>query len=328
MNPTERLLDLISYCRSRHNGVTLNFIMDHYSISKRTAQRMTSQLEYIFPNCIIEFEDDGRKIWKLRQTGYDPLLTLTSDDLATLDLAGQSLKINEDKDLCHRFDALQNKLKAHIPEPEMLKIEPDLDALLISQGFAFRPFPVENINIEVTRKLTEAIKRSETIIAHYGNRAGNTTKLELAPYGFVIGSRRYLVAYPVENGKQRVPLRYRIETLSNIEFSGEVFIRDKEFDLAEFSSWAFGSYYHDDEYDEVIWKFSGKAAERAANFCFHPNQEVSQSRESTIVKFWAAGWLEMTWYLYQWGDEVEVLKPDGLRKMVQAYQRSDFDALP
>jgi predicted DNA-binding transcriptional regulator YafY len=42
----------------------------------------------------------------------------------------------------------------------------------------------------------------------------------------------------------------------------------------------------------------------------------------------ASGWLEMAWHLYQWGDAVEVLAPEALRRMVEGHRRSDFEALP
>ena len=53
-----------------------------------------------------------------------------------------------------------------------------------------------------------------------------------------------------------------------------------------------------------------------------------QEDGSLIVRFHAAGWLEMAWHLYQWGDKVEVVEPEGLRALVEDHRRSDFDALP
>ena len=49
---------------------------------------------------------------------------------------------------------------------------------------------------------------------------------------------------------------------------------------------------------------------------------------SLIVRFHAAGWLEMAWFLYQWGDAVEGLAPQKLRDMTAGYRRSEFEALP
>jgi predicted DNA-binding transcriptional regulator YafY len=36
----------------------------------------------------------------------------------------------------------------------------------------------------------------------------------------------------------------------------------------------------------------------------------------------------MAWHLYQWGDQVDVLKPKILHEMVAQHQRNDFAALP
>ena len=68
---------------------------------------------------------------------------------------------------------------------------------------------------------------------------------------------------------------------------------------------------------------------RAAEFHFHPTQVLEpQDDGSLIVRFTAAGWLEMAWHLYQWGDKVEVLAPQELREMVEGYRRSDFRGMP
>ncbi|WP_240784254.1 WYL domain-containing protein, partial [Tabrizicola caldifontis] len=66
------------------------------------------------------------------------------------------------------------------------------------------------------------------------------------------------------------------------------------------------------QYGEVIWRFAPEAADRAAGFRFHPRQVLEPQQDgSLIVRFHAAGWLEMAWHLYQWGDKVEVIAPPG-----------------
>lgn len=68
---------------------------------------------------------------------------------------------------------------------------------------------------------------------------------------------------------------------------------------------------------------------QSPEFQFHPDQVLDgQSDGSLIVRFHAAGWLEMAWFLYQWGDKVEVISPDGLREYVHPWRRSDLDGLP
>ena len=55
---------------------------------------------------------------------------------------------------------------------------------------------------------------------------------------------------------------------------------------------------------------------------------VAQADGSLIVRFHAAGWLEMAWHLYQWGDKVEVIAPQALSDLVERHRRSDFAAMP
>src|SRR3546814_11397237 len=83
------------------------------------------------------------------------------------------------------------------------------------------------------------------------------------------------------------------------------------------------------QYGEIVWRFLPEAASRAAEYQFHPNQSAEYRDDgSLIVRFKAAGWLEMAWHLYQWGDKVEVLDPAGLRALVEGHARPDFPALP
>jgi len=48
---------------------------------------------------------------------------------------------------------------------------------------------------------------------------------------------------------------------------------------------------------------------------------------SLDVKFRAGGLLEMAWHLYSWGDQVEVIAPEALAKLV-APARQKWPALP
>lgn len=53
-----------------------------------------------------------------------------------------------------------------------------------------------------------------------------------------------------------------------------------------------------------------------------------RSRRRLIVRFRACGLPETAWYLYAWGDKVEVLAPKRLHDMVAAHRRVDFESLP
>ena len=92
---------------------------------------------------------------------------------------------------------------------------------------------------------------------------------------------------------------------------------------------AFGVFQNEEEFGEVVWRFSPQAAAHARGFEFHPGQVLEDQPDgSLIVRFSAAGHLEMCWHLYLWGDDVEVIEPALLRDLVHGHRRSDFPSLP
>ncbi len=149
----------------------------------------------------------------------------------------------------------------------------------------------------------------------------------MAPHGVLLGMRRYLVA----RDEDRDPgLRhFRVDRIHAARLLGSSFTREPGFDIAAHAARAFGSFQDKARFGEVVWRFAPRAAETARAFVFHPGQRLEHQPDgSLVVRFEASGWLEMAWHLYQWGDAVEVLAPEGLRAMVEGYRRSDFEALP
>ena len=61
----EQLLALATLAAARHTGVTIDDVIDRFSVSKRTAQRMLRTLETRFPDTAAALDDDGRKRWRL-----------------------------------------------------------------------------------------------------------------------------------------------------------------------------------------------------------------------------------------------------------------------
>ncbi|MAU22737.1 MAG: DeoR family transcriptional regulator, partial [Martelella sp.] len=147
------------------------------------------------------------------------------------------------------------------------------------------------------------------------------------PHGLLLGHRSYLVARQPARGDGI--LNFRMDRILGAQTLDESFRFAPGFSLGDYAAQSFGVYQDPAQYEEVVWRFAPHAAARAAEFCFHPKQTVdAQEDGGLIVRFHAAGWLEMAWHLYQWGDAVEVLAPEGLRMLVESHRRSDFEALP
>lgn len=324
----EQLIDLATMAAARHAGLTLDDVEERFAVSKRTAQRMLHTLEARFPDTTTGLDEMGRKRWRLPSAPLRDLLTLTPEELAALDLAAETLKrsglIAEADDLA----ALREKILALVPRAKAARLETDHEALLEAQGLAARPGPRQRIDRGVLAAIAEAIKACRVLeISYQARDEAKPRSRKLAPYGLLTGIRRYLVARLADDRTE--PRLYIVERIRSARVTTKAFARDPTFELDAFARRSFGVFQDPEELGEVIWRFSPRAAAHARGFEFHPTQVLEDQPDgSLIVRFKAAGHLEMAWHLYMWGTDVEVLAPATLRKMVKSHRRSDFPSLP
>ncbi len=319
----DQMLELATLCASRRGGITLDDVIERFGCVKRTAQRMLHTLELQFNDTRVHIDEAGRKRWSRPGAGLKDLLTLTPDELAALDHARAALAREGDGGNAGHLERLKEKLLALVPRDRAARLETDHDALLEAQGFVARPGPRPRGDAAVADTLAEAIKACRVVEIDY---RGKTSKVH--PYGLLAGMRRYLVVRAASRPDGEMGLR-RMDLIGAARMTEDSFARDETFDLDAYARRSFGVFQSPGEYGEVVWRFSPKAADAARDFVFHPSQRVRDEPDGSVtVSFEAAGWLEMAWHLYMWGDTVEVLKPAELRALVADHRRSDWPGLP
>ncbi len=324
------LLRLAEMAASRYAGVGLQDIEDEFGIDRRTAQRMTKALEDCFPNVETSTDDQRRKFWSLR--GEDARLVhsrgIRDSELAAIEIAIRRAEREDATNEIKALTSLRDRLLSLMPRPHARRAEADAEALMEAYGFASRPGPRVRTDPSLLATIAQALKAPNMLtIAYAGERDNDVRERLLEPYGLLLGIRRYLVAKEAGgDGKFR---HFRLDRVRSARLEADSFHRDETFSLDDHAARAFGSFHADQEYGSVVWRFSPSASPVAREFIFHPRQELIDDPDgSLIVRFEASGWLEMAWHLYQWGDSVEVLEPDGLRALVDRHQRGDFPALP
>jgi len=325
----EQLLGLATLAAARRAGITLDDVIERFSVSKRTAQRMLRALEAQFPDTLVSLDTEGRKRWHLPSGALRDLMSLSPEELAALDIAVETLRRSG---LTVEADALlelREKILALVPRSKAARLETDHEALLEAQGLAARPGPRQRIDRKIVAAVSEAIKACRILEVDYRSRGeDNPRSRRLAPFGLLTGLRRYLVARPDDDPSG--PLRlYVMENIQAAKVTSDAFERDPEFSLQAFAHRAFGVFQNEAEFCEVVWRFAPQAADHARSFEFHPLQVLEDQPDGSLtVRFHAAGQLEMAWHLYMWGDSVEVLEPAALRDYVATYRRADFPSLP
>lgn len=309
-----RLADLAA---SRHAGVTLDDIAEEFGVHQRTAQRMARALTDAFPHAVeVRDGEDRRRRWCIREVPIARMRLQGADELEALETAIRILTDHGDGRHARSLSSLKARLIAALPPIAARAAEADADALLEAHGIAARPGPIVKVDPSLVDGLAEAMRGPFCIEFDY-----NGELRDVQPYGILTGPRRYLVAR--QRGEEGPLRHFRLDRMSDLRITDRWFARDEGFDLQRYAARAFGAYQNETEFGEVVWRFAKQAAERAAEWRFHPSQTSLQLPDGRLeVRFEASGWLEMAWHLLWWGDAVEVVSPEQLRALVSNPDRN------
>jgi predicted DNA-binding transcriptional regulator YafY len=107
------------------------------------------------------------------------------------------------------------------------------------------------------------------------------------PYGFLYGSRHYLVAW---SNRAKDSRNFALSNIERVKVLDRMFTRKSDFSLRDYAQRSFGVFQENPV--DVVLKFAPKAAIDAREFLFHPTQVLEpQPDGSLIVQFprrWAA----------------------------------------
>lgn len=318
-SPAERLIKLgLLLAESRGPGLTVEEMAQQIGVNRRTAERMRALLDRVTHGTLISTPmDDGFKRWKLPIARFTPLTTPGRDELTQLKLAARRLREEGSMWEAERLERLSLKLEAALPRPTLRPIQPDMELLLEASGILFRPRPRIEIDPKIIDTLRTAILSSRQVRLTYKQRDGGAiSRPRVHPYGFLSGSRDYLVGFNT-HPEVREHRLYILGNIRAVEVLDWTYERDPEFDLQRFAARSFGAFWDGQSY-EVEWRFKPQAAEDARSFRFHLDQVVTDNPDGSVsVTFTASGLTEMVWHLFTWGDTVEVVRPPALRQRYQ-----------
>jgi len=316
----EQLLELALDLQGSFAGIALDDVMSRYGVSRRTATRMLTAVRRAVGEAQFESEvgHDGKKRWRLARPAVGGLFRLSADEFAALEQAHALADREGDGRLAQEISAVGRKLRALSPPDWLVHVDPDLEAIAEAQGYAFRAGPRPRVDDQLLEQLRHAILVERRVrVRHRKVAEGRPSWQTLGPLGFLYGSRHYLVAWS-ERRKQVV--LFRLSRIDRVELLESNFDAPPDFDLDAFARQSFGVFQEDPL--EVVWRFRSAAAAEARDHIFHPDQELEEQPDgSLLVRFRAGGIREMAWHLFTWGDDVEVLEPAALREELERWLR-------
>ena len=318
------MIRLAQMAAARRGGVSLEDICEEFGVSHRTAQRMTDALEETFGNVEAEDGEDRKRRWRLIDPGLSQLQLRHETGVEALEIAARTAEsegrlrhATASERPARRYACACSRPRA---DRGRCRSRSDGDGPGHPAGPEGQPAP------KILDAIIEALRGPFRLRVRYNHDA---LPRILEPHGVLLGHRDLscCARHPSKADEVRnfrIDLIHEAETLERkLRPAGRVHASP----ITPRRPLASGRIRRNTA------RWSGALRRRPPTappgFRFHPQQVLEpQDDGSLIVRFHAAGWLEMAWHLYQWGDKVEVIAPQALRDLVEGYRRSDFAAMP
>lgn len=303
-----RLLELARLLAGTAEGMTLDEMAERIGVGRRTVERMRDAVREVFPQ-MEEIDDPPTRRFRI-PAGLDNLFNApTAEELSALRAAADAMGREGAQARSAALLTLEQKVMAATRAPQRRRLAPDLEALLQAETIAVqagpRPFEDETILAAVR----EALKAGLRLQFRYegGSTPGRTR--EVSPNGLLFGRSNYLVA--AEVGGE--PRNWRLDRIFDVQVLPRPAEAHSGFGLQDYADRSFGIYH--DEVQDIVLRVAPHGAEDARRWRFHANQTLEALEGGgMIVRFRASGMLELAWHLFTWGDKLEVVAPEILRR--------------
>ena len=305
------LLRLARALAASAEGMTLAEMADFSRAGRRTAERRRDAVEAVFGP--LERIEDGRQIrFRMSARGLGRFAAApTAQELAELENAARAYEAARDSTRAEILRSLGQKIRASLRHAERRRLDTDIDAQLRAEAFACQVGPRPFASEKVLGVLREALLAGVMVKFLYCE--GSTLRWrKVIPYGLLFAPRYYLAARVKSKPE---PVLFRLDRIRDLELTGEPGAPPAGFDLKAYASRSFGVFQEAPE--EVVLRFDPSAAADARSFLFHASQTIADEADgSLIVRFRAAGFLQIAHHLMTWGSAVTIIAPEELRSII------------
>lgn len=303
------LLRLATELAGSAEGWTLDDIEHHFSVNRRTAERMRDAVRDLFPT--FETLTDGRhRRFRIKGGLSSFLLTPSVNELAELETAARSLEQSGHGARGALLRTLRARISASLRDSTRRRLAPDMEALCRAEAIARQVGPRAATDPGTLGLLREALVAMTRVRFSYPlpDRPEGYVRT-VVPYGLLFGRNAYLVG---REAGRREPVLWRLDRMRALSRTEQRGGPPPAFDLDAYAARSFGTFQ--EEPVHVVLRFDVSAVETASRTLFHPTQVARPLEDGRLeVSFTAGGQLEMVYHLFGWGPTVEIVAPAELR---------------
>jgi proteasome accessory factor B len=307
-----RLGRVIAVLRAHPDGIRIEDIARRVDVSVRTVYR---DLKAIEGEIGVGVWSEGG-LWGVVGEGFLPPLKLTLSEAMAVFLSARLMVRYADKydpDLAAAFEKLEEGLPAALRE----HVERTLDRLA--------RHPRDETFSRHVHRLTMAWAERRVVTldydpARYGTGSERRRAL-VRPY-LIEPSLQTHALYLIGWDETRNALRtFKIERIRDVALTPRTFEPPEAGTIEAMLSRAW-DIIADQPETEIALRFAPAVAARVQEATWHPTQEVHEEADGSLTwRATVAGTIEIRLWILSWGDDVEVLAPDGLRTDVAATHR-------
>ena len=257
------------------------------------------------------FDTDHHNInrYKIRNLPKS-LMSLSDLERSSLERLSLRLKDKIEKQAVTKVIASQSSLSKAILN--------DLSELIENTYFTGNISPTIAVNEKNMIKIEKAIQGLEVIKFEYESEdVLSFEQVAVKPLGLLYGRFGYLICLSYK----KHPMTYRLDLIHNVESTGQLFQRPKNFSFKEYANQSFGIYQGEKPLDIKVW-FDKKIADRVSKIKFHSTQKFIKNNDgSLILSLQCSGYRELIWELFHpdYIGLVKILEPDDLIKEAKIY---------
>jgi predicted DNA-binding transcriptional regulator YafY len=307
-----RMLRVVTVLRGHPEGIRPAEIARRVGVATRTVYRDLTALETEVGVAV--WSENG--LWGVVNEEFLPPLKLTLDEAMAVVLSARLMVRYADKydpDLAAAFE----KLEEVLPQPLAEHVERTLDVLA--------QHPRDAAFSEHVHRLTRAWAERRVVMleyepARYAPEAA-ARRAVVRPY-LIEPSLHTHALYLIGWDETREALRtFKIERIRDVALTPRTFDPPESGSLERALRGAW-DIIADQPPTQVTLRFTPAVASRVMETTWHSTQRIEATADGSIIwRATVAGTIEIRLWILSWGDDVEVLAPDILRKDVAATHR-------
>ncbi len=304
LKKTERMLRIWLLLLRNPLRFTTRDLARRFEVNVRTIYRdlVTLGNELMVP----VYEERAR--WAVREEHFLPPIRFTVPEALNIFLAARLML-----GFSHRYDpnvdSTFSVLASVLPAPLREQVQKTLDWM--------RNLPKSEAYLSVMARLAEAWTcRRRVKITYRSLPAARAAERVIEPYFIepaAPGHSSYVIAHCHRAGELRI---FKVERIEAIELTDETYTIPADFDANRYFSAAWGIVV-EGEAQTVRLRFGAELARLMEEAVWHPSQVLERRADGSVIMTLRVFYTyELVNWILGWGEKVEVLEPEALRKEV------------